>query len=230
MASFQDTLSGMIPQSSMGSIMGAVGIGLVIFLLIVVIGVGAYFVIQKKKYNKKLIIFEKINGRWEPTRKDTAMEIRIGYDNDTAFQLKKHKKVIPTPRLQMGKRVYWIAIREDGEWINFDLEDIDQNMKQAGVHYLDKEVRYAISGLRKNLKDRFEKKNVWAQYGVMLASIGFIVILGIMMFLLFDKWIELANTTNVGVEKAGEVIKLAKEVLVAVDNVNSGLCAVEAAG
>ena len=224
MASFQETLSQAIPQSTMGSLMGAIGIFFVILLIAVLAGVLGYFIIQRKRYNKKIIIFEKINGRWQPSRKDTAMEIKVGDNNDTAFYLRKHKKHLPTPRLQMGNRVYWICIREDGEWINFDLKDIDQQSREAGAKFLDKEVRYATSGLRKLLKERFEKKSIWAQYGIMIASVGFIVILGIMVYLLFDKWIDLANTTNNGVKQAGEVIKLAKEVLVAVDNVNSGLC------
>ena len=68
------------------------------------------------KYNKKIVIFEKINGRFEPTRKDRAMELKFGRAGDTVFYLAKNRKYLPVPVIQTGRRKYWFAIREDGEW------------------------------------------------------------------------------------------------------------------
>ena len=65
----------------------------------------------------------------------------------------------------MGRRIYWYVIREDGEWIKFELEDIDQKMRKAGVHYLDKEMRYARTALEEALKERYDKPNFWKEYG-----------------------------------------------------------------
>lgn len=223
MVDIVETAKSIVPDFDFGQLFGAVTILIFIVVFAAIAVFFGYWVIQKRKFNKKIIIFEKIHNRWEPTRRDKAMEKKIGKSGDTVFYLKKHKKHIPVPSLQMGKRTYWIAIREDGEWINFDLADIDLAMKKAGVNYLDKEMRYARTSLQQSLKERYDKQNFWKEYGVIIASVGFIVILAIMTWFLFDKWIELAAVTNEGVKVSGEVMELAREILIAVDNIKSNM-------
>lgn len=216
-----DTVGEFIPGISFGGIFGAIAI---LFIILIFGGIAifiGYMMIQKKRFNKTINIFEKINGRIEHTSTDKAREMKIGRSGDSVFFLKRAKKALPTPTIQMGRRKYWYYIREDGEWINFGVEDIDAIMKLAGVHYLDKEMRYARTALEQGLKERFDKPNFWKEYGVMIASIGFIVILGVMMFLLFDKWIELASVTNEGVKTSGEVMKLARDILSAINNIQT---------
>ncbi len=213
-----------IPDISFSGIFSALTILLIIVLLIVATIAIGYFIIQRRKYNKKINIFEKIHGRWSHTGTDKAMEVKSGKKGDTGFILKKHKKYIPIPTLQMGPRIYWIAIREDGEWINFDIEDIDIKQRRAGVHFVNTDMRYARTALEEALKDRYDKPNLWKEYGVLIASVGFIAMIGIMTWLLFDRWIELAATTNAGVEASKEVIILAKETLTAIDNIRMAGC------
>ena len=95
-------------------------------ILIAIVAVGVTIIIVLKlKFNKKIIIFEKINGRFEPTRKDRGMIQNLKGTGDTILYLKKFKKYLPTPELQTGRNTYWFAIREDGEWFNIGIEDID---------------------------------------------------------------------------------------------------------
>ena len=213
-----------IPAISLSGIFGALTILLIIVILIVVvIGLG-YWIIQRRKYNKRINIFEKIHGRWEHTKTDKAMEVKIGKTGDTVFILKKHKKYIPIPSLQMGPRIYWLAVREDGEWINFEIEDIDVKQRKAGVHFVNTDMRYARTALEEALKDRYDKPQFWKEYGIIIASVGFIAMIGVMTWLLFDRWIELASTTNAGVQASKEVIELAKETLIAIDNIRMAGC------
>ena len=204
---------------------GLIGLGawlLFFVIVLVIIGVGAYLFIRKLKFNKKIIIFEKIGNHFEPTKTDRAMEVKFSTGGDTIFYLQKHKKYMPSPELQTGRRVYWYWIREDGEWINFCPGDFDEDAKRLHAHFLDKEVRFARTQIQKGLKERYDKPGFWKQYGILVFSIGFIAMIGIMTWLLFDKWIELAATTNAGVESAGLVMKQAGEVLSAISNVCSG--------
>jgi len=219
-----DIAGGMIPSfGGAGKWLLGVGAWLVLAIVFLVfLGVCTWLFVRKLKYNKKIVIFEKVGGRFEPTRNDRAMEVKFSTAGDTIFYLRKHKKYIPNPRLQTGRRIYWYWIREDDEWINFEPGDFDADAKKLGAHFLDKEMRYARTQIQKGLKARYEKQGFWKQYGVLVFSLGFIVVLGMMMWLLFDKWIDLAGTTNAGVETAKEVLKEAARILGAIDNIKSG--------
>lgn len=215
-------ISGFLPDFSFGGTVNFIAWLILLGVFILIAGVALFFFLQYRKFNIRIIIFEKIGGRYENTGRDRGAIMKFGKGGDTILFLLRRKKYLPTPSLQSGRRTYWYVIREDGEWINFELGDIDLQMKNAGVSYLDKEMRYARTQIQKGLKERYEQGGFWKQYGTLIASLGFIAILGIMTFLLFDKWIDLANTTNIGVETAGRVLEQAERILSAIDNIQSG--------
>lgn len=195
---------------------------LFIIVIFAIIGfIIGYMILRKRTFKYKIVIFEKINGQFEPTRKDRAREVKLGRGGHVALFLAKHKVYRARPKLQSGRKVYWYFIAEDGEWINFNPGDFDKDRRSMGAHIVDADMRYANEGLERSLRERYDKSNVWQQYGIYIVSVGFIVVVGIMTWLLFDKWIELAGTTNAGVKTAGEVMELAKQVLSSVDNIKS---------
>ena len=80
---------------------------------------------------------------------------------------------------------------------------------------------YHHTGINKGLKERYEKKNLWKEYLPIILSVGFIIMIGVMTWLLFDKWITLAQTTNVGVETSAKVLEKADSILGKLDNLIS---------
>ncbi len=206
---------------------GGTGLNFFAWLIIIIliagtIGVFIFFFIRARKFNKTIVIFENINGDWQITRRDKAMEVKFSTAGDTILYLLKHRKYLPTPSLQSGKRVYWFAIRSDDEWINFKLKDLDQESKSMGAKFLDKEMRFARTQIQKGLKDRYDDPGFWKQYGLLVFSIAFVVIIGVMVFLLFDKWVDLANTTVSAVETAGDVMEKIDSVMGSLDRLCSG--------
>lgn len=219
-----EVASGFIPKfTTVGS--GAFNVFSWILLTLIIIsimGVSAFMFMRWMKYNKKIIIFEKIGNNFEPTRKDKASEVKFSTGGDTIFYLLKHKKYIPNPSIQTGRRTYWYFIREDGEWINFGMEDLDHKSRKLGARFLDKEMRYARTQIQKGLKERYDKPGFWQQYGLLIFSLGYIAMIGVMTWLLFDKWLDLASATNAGVETAGVVMEKINQILGSMDNVCSG--------
>lgn len=215
------TIGQIMPKFNVGGMVSMIAWALVIILILVIIGVVAFIFIQRKKFKHSIVIFEKINGIVQDTGKDRAMEVALNKGGDSVFFLQKRKKYLPTPRLQSGRRKYYYFIREDGEWINVQLNDIDEQMRKVGAHFLDKEMRYARTELQKGLKERYEQKNWLKENLPMIITIGFIVLIGVMAWLIMDKWIGLAQTTNDGVKQSGEVMKLAKEILQSIDNIKT---------
>lgn len=196
------------------------------FLIFVVsaigIGFGVYVFLRMMKFNKKIIIFEKIGKNFEPSRKDRAMEVRIGDAGDTIFYLRKHKKYLPVPQIQTGRRVYWYVIREDSEWINIGIEDIDVKFKKLNAYFLDKEMRHSRVALHRNLKERYQQASFLSMYGGLMAYTGLIAITAMMSWFLFDKFLDVTGAIEASINAAKEVQEATRDILIALDNVQGG--------
>lgn len=217
-----DTIREFIPTISTGGIGTVILFFVVVVALILISGLVTYFLVMFLVYNKRLVIFEKINGRIEVVARPKAREMKIGEGGDTAFYVQKIKKVIPTPSIQTGRRTYWFYRREDGELINIGIQDIDEQMRSVKAHFLDKEMRYSRTALQRNLGIRYDKVKFWDKYGGIILFTIYIAIVGIMVYLVFDKFIELAGQVAGIVNNADQVVQASKDLLIALDNVQSG--------
>lgn len=204
-----DAVGGMIPQISGGQILNW---GL-IFMFIVLIGIGlavlTIYVLNLIKYNKKIKLFRRVGNQIIPVLQDRGMFARVGNAGDYWCQLKRFKKILPRPRIQMGKNEFWFYEREDGEWINFSLADFDSQMRKANAYYVDEDMRLQRLGIQKNLRDRFQKVTFWQRYGGMIISIIYILVVTICFVVLFQKmegaWGEAQSMASAVKEMAMEV-------------------------
>jgi len=197
-------------------------IGFVVLMIIVLLIIFAFIFIRSMKYNKKIIIFEKVGNSWMQTGKDRAMELKYSISGDTVFYLRRRRKYLPRPELQTGRRTYWFAIREDGEWINITLEDIDTAMKEAKAKYLHPEMRYARTALLRNLRDRYEKESWMQKYGAYVGvalNIVMIVVILIFLYLLVDKIQTIGNSLIEAIKSTEPVMEKQQQILAALDNV-----------
>ena len=170
-----------------------------------------YFVIKKAKWNKNIELYRKVANRIVRVANDKAMAERVGTSGDYWLKTQKMKKTLPRPKIEMAKNTYWFYEREDGEWLNFELADIDAVMKKAGVYYIDEDMRLQRLGVQKNLKDRFMKETFWQKYGATIMLIIFVLFVTIALVVLFQKM-----TDNWKV--AGETAKAIEHMAVAVEN------------
>lgn len=205
-----------------GNIVNVISIFLVLILFIVVLGVVSYFVIMYFMFNKRIIIWEKIGNTIQITKRDKARDIKLSPSGDYVTYLKKRRIYIPYATLQTGKRTYFYYLKPDGDLMPFTLTDIDELLGKAGVHFVHPEVRMAYREMEDALKLRLQKTSFWAKYGGQIMFIGLILVTGIMMWLVMDKWIDLSASVTNSVNVAKEVMELAKEVLVSVDNIKTG--------
>ena len=218
----QDQISGFLPSFSGGGILTVVMFFVIIIILIMIGALVTYFVIMALVYNKRIVIFEKIGGRAEVTIRAKAREVKVGDGGDTAFYIQRVKKFVPTPTIQTGRRTYWYYKRNDGELINIGISDIDEQMRVVKAHFLDKEMRYSRTALQRNMRERYDKLKFWDKYGGLIMYTVLIAITGIMVYLLFDKFIEVSSSVASAVNSAKEVLDASRDLLLAVDNVQSG--------
>jgi len=180
--------------SGMGDLLLYIVAGL---LVAICIGIGAYFIFQEMKFNKKIVLFKKISGKIIPVARFKGMFERLGKAGDYWIKTRGLKKILPRPKLEISKNVYWYFEREDGEWINFDLEDIDERFRKAKIKYLDEDMRLQRIGIQRNLKERYDQATFWQKYGGMIMSAMFILIITICLVIIFNKINDLVKALPV---------------------------------
>lgn len=195
--------------------------GLVLFFGAIIAFVVVYFVLRAK-YKFRVVIFERVDGRFKVTRRDMAKSEKLGEGGDEVFFLRKHKKLLPAPTIQTGNNIYWYFISDDGEWINFGPGDFDENRREIGAQFLDKEMRYARTSLDYMVKERYDKPGFWERYGGMVAYTVLILVTAIGFWLLLDKMLEISGSVNGAVQTAKEVLEESARLLGAIDTIQSG--------
>ena len=106
---------------------------------------------------------------------------------------------------------------------------MDEELGKVGVEPVDRDMRYMHVAIRRNIKERFETVTFLQKYGGLMAYTALIAVTGVMMWLLFDKFLAISGAVQGAVEAAEKVLEAAQQVLGAVDNVQSGGSGIRAA-
>jgi hypothetical protein len=218
----QDTAKAVLPKIlGAGSLFVNVIAWIIIFIVLVVIACVILFVyFQKRRYNNILIIFERINNVWVDTFLDKGTEVKFSPLGTSVMYFKKLKRYEPMPKIQSGSRKFYFKKYADGTLINFRLDDTNNESFEKFTD-MNKAMLYHHTGINRGLQNRFDKAPMWKEYLPLIISVGFIMVIVIGTYFLFDKWIALAETTNAGVKVSGEILEKANAMLGAMDNVCS---------
>lgn len=176
-----------LPSFNMSGIGGTLTYVGVAFLFALVLLIGLYFLFQILKYNQKIVLWRKVNGVIVPAAYDKGMYQRVGTGGDYWLSTKRFKKVLPKPKIYAGKNLIWYYEREDGEWINFCIGDIDEQMKKAGAYYVDEDMRLQRLGIQKNLDARLVKESFWAKHGATIMMVLFVVVVTVCLVMMFKE-------------------------------------------
>lgn len=206
-----------------GNIAGGLGIGgfdigtlgtilIWIFAFILICGSLAGFIIwfyNRKLYNQQIWVFGKVGGVPMLKYIDKGRLMPFGMAGDKLLNLKKAKKYLPPPQIQMGKNIFWFYEREDGEFINFSLADLDEIQKKAGAYYVDTDMRMQRLGIEKNLRERMERQGFFDKYGSTIAGAIFVIMVTVALVVLFSKLKDVAGSIDA---LAGSVGSMANAV------------------
>ena len=195
-----------------------------IFLSILsfVVGVVTLYLTNRKQYNKHIHVFEEVNGKAIPTSLDTAKEILLPNTSIRAYYLKKRKVFLPRPSIQTGIGHYWFFIRNDGEWINIGLENLNTTLNELGIHYDHTDMRMANAALKKLIEKNYKKLNWIKEFAPYIALGILILLLAIAAFLVINQ----ANKATSALAATAETNKLVLEglidVLQSMDRITTG--------
>lgn len=180
---------------------GSIGFALLIFFLALafvgIFGAGLFYWIQRKKLKYTIPLYKKIGNRVIKIATFKAMDYSISRAGDKLWYVPKAKKYIGVGSLQSGKNEYSYFERSDGEWINFEIPDIDMNMKEAKVKYLQQDMRAQRIAISSILEQRFaNKQSWWDQYGNLVTYTIFYLVVAISMVVIFYQWSDIADKTG----------------------------------
>lgn len=186
-----DTLNSLAPNVSSSGIGTALILILLFLILIVGAGVIIFVVLKHKKFNIGIVVFQKVAGRTEFVGRYKGRMSKLGKTGDQILIIDKLKKVLPRPEISVSKNHYWFMIREDGEWINIGIQDIDEKFHEMNINFFNPDVRYQSTSISEGmLKARYDETTWLQKHWTILVSIAVIIILLVFMLLIANKQIE----------------------------------------
>lgn len=148
---------------------------------------------NKKIFNKRITAFEIVSGEWKPCIRDVAKVVKIGKGGFEILYLKKSK----TWKIAYGGRIgmndYYFFILPDGYWYNGSLDAninrIDENGGLVPVKTTNPLMRGQYTALEKQIDILHgDKVGFWDKHGNFVMSIAFILISGVLLWLMFKEW------------------------------------------
>jgi len=172
---------------------------LIFFLAILILGliaVGIFLWLNNKKYKHIIPLYKKVGNQTIRVATFKAKDFKIGTAGDKLWFVRKAKKYIPIGTIQTAPNEYTHFERDDGEWINIGLPDIDEDLKKMNVKYINQDMRATRIAISEILEQRFkEKKSFWDKYGDRILTVILFLTVAIAMVVIFYQWSGIIEKT-----------------------------------
>lgn len=184
---------------------GSIGTALIIFFGVIVfilaIAGFVFWKINKKKYKYSIPLYKKVGSATIRIGTYKAKDFPIGKAGDKLWLVKVDgmKKYIPPATLQTAPFEYTHFERNDGEWINISMPDVDEQMKSHNVKYVHQDMRANRVAINTLLEQRFTDKTFWDKYGNMIVNIMMYLVITVAMVVIFYQWSDIT-------EKVGTIL------------------------
>lgn len=178
---------------------------LVFFIAVIIVGLlglAIFLYFQRKKLKYTIPLYKKMGNHVMRVATYKARDFNISKAGDKLWYVPKAKKYIPVGNFQTAPNEYTHFEREDGEWINISLPDIDEKMKQFNVKYVHQDMRANRIATSEILEQRFkDKKSWWERYGHLVTHVIFYMIVMIGLVVIFYQWSDIVTQTSQLVSK-----------------------------
>ena len=175
------TASDLNPFQNFNIGLGEVGNLIAIFIIgiLIAIGIGVlvYIIFDRRRFWIRIPLYRKVGN--VPTRVATykAKIFPVGKAGDKLWFVKGVKKYISPATIQSAPNEFMHWEREDGEWINFSMGDLDEDQKRAGVKYIHQDMRSQRIATSNLLEQRLMQKGFWEKWGVVIGYVIFFLVI-----------------------------------------------------
>jgi len=162
---------------------------------------------DKKMYKIRIPLYSLIGNK--PTRIGTykAKPISMGMAGDKLWFVRGAKKYIPPATIQTASNEFWHWIREDGEWINFSMDNLDEKMKKAGIRFIQEDMRLQRLATDRLLEQRLLNKGFWEKWGVVIGYVIFFLVITVSMIVIFYQYSGVVEKTAMLIDKIDLILQ-----------------------
>ena len=165
-------------------------------IIMVLIAITVLYFMRKKTYIYSIHVFKLVGNT--PTRVGVyrAKMIPIGRAGDQLMYVGKLKKYLPPPAIQSAKNEFWFWIREDGEFINFSMDNLDSISKKAGIKFIHQDMRMQRLATDRLLEQRLMQKSFWEKYGDMIGMAILYIIIAVSLTIFMFQYGKIVSQTG----------------------------------
>ena len=221
---FSDTLAGLgVDVGSVSSLSNFTFIrDVVIFLILAAIAGGVtYYIVNKRTWNKTIVKFREVHGVARRVGVEKAKEVTLPNTSVRAFFLQS-KIFLPRGSIESAENEYWYFIRNDGEWINVGLENINEKLDQMGLKMDHTDMRMANAALKKLVDNSYKKTNWMKEWAPYIGFTVIILIVGVMGYLVMGESAKVVSAAGGNVESLKDITASMAEILRSLENIKSG--------
>jgi len=188
-------------------------LGWVLFAVLMIGGgwwVSIYYK-NKKVFSKSITAFEIVAGEWQPCIRDVSKVVKIGKGGFEILYFKKLKTHKIAYGGRVGKNTYYFFIMPDGYWYNGSLmaniNTIDSKQGLIPITTTNPLMRGQYTALEKQIDSLHgNKKTFWDKYGTFVMSIAFILISGVLLWLMFKEYHQALGQLSNYHTQMGEIL------------------------
>lgn len=197
--------------SSVGNIFLIIAIAVVILALV---GLLIWLILSKKKWWIRIPLAKKIGNVHTDLGVLKGKVVPMGKAGDSLWFVKGLgiKKFIPPAELQNKPNSYPHYIREDGEWVNYIVEDIDEQQKKANVKYVKTDMRLQRLATDKLLEQRHLKRSFLEKWGVVIGFVIFFLIIAVSLVVFFHQYSKIVDKLDSVAGKVDNILTKATRV------------------
>lgn len=179
---------------------------LVALVIMALVGIMVWIIVKKRTYIYTVQVWKDIGNK--PTRAGVfkARTISIGRAGDQLMFVNKIKKYLPMPTIQSAPNEYWFWIREDGEWINFGVGDLDEDAQRTGVKYIHQDMRMQRLATDRLLEQRLMKKTFWEKWGNVIGMALLYIIIAVALTIFLFQYGKIVTVTGQLMERANSIL------------------------
>lgn len=171
-------------------------------ILCVAIGGLIFWIVRKRTYFLIIPVFRKVGSQVMKVGTYRARVVPLGRAGDTLWFVKGAKKYLPAGNKQTASNEYWYFIREDGEWINVTLEDLDEKSKELGIKFIHQDMRMQRLATDRLLEQRLMNKTFMEKYGMALGLVMVFLIIAVSLTIYLYQFSKVTDKIGIILDKA----------------------------
>ena len=177
----------------------------VIILAVILTGLVTYFIIDKKRNKFNIEAYSEVNGVTSRVGIDKARIYVVPKTSIKVLLLKKNKVIVPFPTIQIAQNTYAFFIRDDYEWVNIGIENINKTLKELGIKYNHVDMRYANEELKELISQNYGKSDFLQKWGGLIALVVLVILIGVAFYFIADKIADASSTLSSAMSQNAEM-------------------------